>query len=299
MPRTPADAPRLADLLEEIGVVLRDVDVSVDALPVAESARRLAAAVLDRSPAAVALDAERGARVTMLDAERIRAAVERAGRGMPFAYAVGTAAFRHLLLRVDERVLIPRPETEIVVEHALRCMAGAPGGVAVDIGTGSGAIALALAQEGAFDRVVATDVSADALAVARMNAERIAAVLRAPVEFRLGADLAPVSDLAVSLLVSNPPYIAYHEAAALPAAVRDWEPPTALFAADQGMARYSALLQSAPAVLVPGAWVVLECDARRAEETAAIAERTGAYEQVTVHPDLAGRPRVLTARFGG
>ena len=103
----------------------------------------------------------------------------------------------------------------------------------------------------------------------------------------------------MALLVSNPPYIAYSEADALPRAVRDWEPPTALFAPHEGMARYRRLLQGAPDLLRPGGWVVLECDATRADETAAIARATGRYAQVEVHPDLAGRPRVLVARLAG
>src|SRR6185437_10594353 len=151
-------------------------------------------------------------------ATRRRAAALRA----PFAYAVRRASFRHLTLDVDERVLIPRPETEGLVEQVLQ-LSGGMGGTAVDIGTGSGAIALSLASEGIFDRVVATDVSLDALAVARLNASRLAGALRAPVEFRHGSLLAPITDLRAAVIVSNPPYIAYHEAAELPAGVRDWE----------------------------------------------------------------------------
>src|SRR5581483_7272493 len=99
--------------------------------------------------------------------------------GAPFAYAVGRAAFRHLTLDVDPRVLIPRQETEVLVEAVLEWVGSADGGVAVDIGTGSGAIALALASEGPFARVIATDVSREALAVARGNVERLAPALRA------------------------------------------------------------------------------------------------------------------------
>ena len=107
-----------------------------------------------------------------------RIAVARLQSGAPFAYAVRRAAFRHLTLDVDERVLIPRPETEGLVEEVLRMSAGVRG-CAIDVGTGSGAIALALASEGTFDHVVATDVSMDALAVARQNATRLAGALRA------------------------------------------------------------------------------------------------------------------------
>jgi len=274
----------------------------VDTLPpadgesAADTARALIAAVLDRSWSAMRLTERDHAPLAQIDVQRVRDAVTRARTGMPFAYAVGSAAFRHLVLHVDERVLIPRSETELLVDHVLRLTHASSGGVAVDVGTGSGAIALALAQEGAFDRVIGTDISADALAVARINRDRVAALLRSPVEWRLGADLTPVQGLAVRVIVSNPPYIAFSEAAALPPSVRDWEPPTALFADDNGMARYEVLLRGAPALLEPNGWIVLECDARRARETATLAERIGAYDRVRVYDDLTGRARVLVAQ---
>jgi release factor glutamine methyltransferase len=261
-----------------------------------DAARTLIASVLDRSWSAIRLAERDQTPLAAVDVERVRTAARRLRSGMPMAYAVGSAAFRHLVLHVDERVLIPRPETELLIDHALRLMHDRPGGLAVDVGTGSGAIALALAQEGAFERVIGTDISADALAVARLNGERVASMLRAPVEWRLGADLTPVQGLSLRLIVSNPPYIAYSEADALPSAVRDWEPPTALFAADNGMARYAELLQRAPSLLEPGGWIVLECDARRAAQTAALAERVGAYDGIRVYDDLAGRARVLVAQ---
>lgn len=236
------------------------------------------------------------------EADRIETALHRRLRGEPLAYAVGEAPFRELVLHVDPRVLIPRPETEIVVEEALRVVAGTPGGLAVDIGTGSGAIALALATEGQFDRVIATDVSADALAVAQANAERLRAqgTPMAPLTFRHGADLAPLAPQGASgekarVIVSNPPYIAYEEAVQLPPSVRDWEPPLALFAANGGLARYEVLVQEARALLEPGGWLVLELDAGRAAPVAAMATAAG-YEAVQVKQDLAGRDRVLLAR---
>src|SRR4029077_8924491 len=139
----------------------------------------------------------------------IRAAMKRAS-GMPLAYAVGRAAFRHLTLEVDERVLIPRPETEMLVDLVLSATGGGAG-LAIDVGTGSGAIALALATEGRFERVVGTDVSADALVVAAANARRVAGPGTAQTEFRLGAYLAPVQGLTARAIVSNPPYISYAE----------------------------------------------------------------------------------------
>ncbi|MEQ1690430.1 MAG: peptide chain release factor N(5)-glutamine methyltransferase [Gemmatimonas sp.] len=254
-------------------------------------ARLLMAAVLRCAPGDVARRIDRPMPHT--ERERVLKATARRERGEPLAYAVGNAPFRHLTLQVDARVLIPRPETEVVVEEALRVVQGHPGGVAVDIGTGSGAVALSLAMEGRFEKVIATDVSSDALDVARTNAAMVNPA--APVEFRLGADFAPLDGVRARVIVSNPPYIAYEEATALPASVRDWEPSMALFAADGGMARYEVQLANAARYLEPGGWVVFEVDARRASETAARAEQHG-WIDVRLVRDLSGRDRVLIAK---
>ena len=219
-------------------------------------------------------------------------AVRRRASGAPFAYAVRRAAFRHLTLDVDERVLIPRQETEMLVECVL---ARAQHGIVVDVGTGSGAIALALATEGHYDRVIATDVSREALACARGNVERLTTALRAPVELRHGSLLAPLRGEHASVLVSNPPYITYDEAATLPASVRDWEPPVALFAPRNGMAIIETLIREGADVLVPDGLLALEIDARRASLAAEIAMSDGRYRDVSVERDLAGRERILIA----
>lgn len=224
-----------------------------------------------------------------------RVAVARLRRGAPFAYAVRRAAFRHLTLDVDERVLIPRPETEGLVEQVLELAAGA-GGIAVDVGTGSGAIALALASEGVFDRVIATDVSRDALAVASLNAARLAGALRTSVEFRQGSLLAPVRDVHAAVIVSNPPYIAYHEAAELPASVRDWEPTLALLSGAEGMAATMAIIRGAADLLDEGGILALEVDARRASLAAESLAVDPRYREICVRLDLAGRERFVTAR---
>ena len=232
-----------------------------------------------------------------VDATTLRdamAAAQRRARGAPFAYAVGRAAFRHLTLSVDERVLIPRVETEELVELVLGLKVRA-GGTAIDIGTGSGAIALALAMEARFDRIVATDISRDAITVARSNAQALSRVLKAPVEFRVGSLLRPVADLRARVLCANLPYIAYGEAATLPASVRDWEPCVALFSPDEGMAAIRALLAAAPAVLERGGHVLLEVDARRASLAAEMAATNPRYHDVSVRLDLAGRERFVVA----
>ena len=217
-------------------------------------------------------------------------------RGAPFAYAVGRASFRHLTLDVDDRVLIPRQETEVLVDVVLEWAAArGAGGLAIDVGTGSGAIALALANEGAFDRVIATDVSTGAVRVARANAERLAGALHAPVDIRQGALLAPVRGEMARVVVSNPPYIAYGEMRELPSSVRDWEPPTALYAGDGGMAVIAALAREAATVLEPGGLLATEIDCRRGAACAELLRAQGCYHDVRVRPDLTGRDRVLTA----
>lgn len=278
-----------------------DHDVRGDA---AREARLLVAGVLDCSLTTLAqrLVAEQAAPfpepIAPAVLERLEGALFRRLRGEPLAYVLGVAAFRELELQVDARVLIPRPETEVVVGEALRVTADRPGGLAVDVGTGSGAIALSLAVEGAFDAVIATDISADALDVAAGNAALLADRCRCPVSLVPGADLAPIMGRQARVIVSNPPYIAYHEAAGLPASVRDWEPPTALFAAEDGMARYWVLIDTARSVLEPDGWIVLELDARRSADTAVLAV-AAKYQDVQIMQDLSGRDRVLVARWPG
>lgn len=257
----------------------------------ADEARALLVALLDvrRSWPVHHADELLGADVV----EALQLAAEKRARGAPIQYATGRAAFRHLTLSVDERVLIPRPETEVLVDLALeRC----DGGAVVDVGTGSGCVALSLASEGRFDRVIATDVSADALAVARGNADALAAVMRAPIEFRHGSLLAPLAGERVRMVVSNPPYIAAAEAGSLPALVRDWEPAVALYSPAGGMAHITALARDAAVVLETGGWLLLEVDARRAGLAAETVRGAGWYQEVAVHRDLAGRERFVVAR---
>lgn len=227
-----------------------------------------------------------------------RHAVRKLQRGAPFAYAVGRATFRHLTLDVDDRVLIPRPETEVLVDEVLRLAhaGGITSGIAVDVGTGSGAIALSLASEGAFTRVIGTDVSRDAIAVARRNATLATGALRAEVEFRHGALLGPVSGMALAAVVSNPPYIANGEADALPASVRDWEPALALYSGSDGMDATRTIIRGAAGLLQPGGILALEVDTRRAMLAAELVATDVRYCDVAVRLDLTGRERFVLAR---
>lgn len=281
--------PTVGELVREIAALLAPVDVDL----ARTEARDIVAAVLDMPR--LWPSANRDERIDEPSCRAARGAAAKRACGAPFAYAVGRAAFRHLILDVDERVLIPRQETEMLVEAVLDAGTAAQG-IAIDVGTGSGAIALALASEGRFLQVIATDVSLGALAVARTNAERLRGALRCPVEFRHGSLLAPVASLRAHVVVSNPPYIGYGEAGALPASVRDWEPPIALFSGADGMTATARIIRDAAAVLEPGGLLALEVDARRASLAAELALADGRYCDVAVRLDLAGRERFLIAR---
>lgn len=284
---------RVGELVAEVADALARAGI--------ERARReacdLVAALLDQPRFWPVAHADELARPAMVRAAR--AAARRRAAGAPFAYAVGRAPFRHLTLLVDERVLIPRQETEVLVDVVLEELGGGAGGLVLDVGTGSGAIALALASEGHLGHVIGSDVSAGALAVARANRDRLAAQLRAPVDFRAGSLLAPFRGCRARALVSNPPYISYEEAAALPAAVRDWEPPVALLSGDGGMRATAALIRGAPDVLEPGGLLALEVDVRRAALVAELALADGRYRDVAVRLDLTGRERIVLAKREG
>jgi len=225
-------------------------------------------------------------------------AVEQRSSGVPFAYAVGRTGFRTLDLQIDPRALIPRPETEGLVELVLRAMRetgngkGETWGAVADIGTGCGCIALALAVEGAFERVIAVERSRDAAALARENVALLQPPL--PVEVREGDLLGPLAGERYRAIVSNPPYLTEAEYAALDPAVRLFEPREALVSGADGLTATRALLEGAAALLEPGGCVVLEIDERRADAARRLARRHG-WSRVAVYDDLFGRPRFLLA----
>jgi release factor glutamine methyltransferase len=230
-------------------------------------------------------------------ARRFRRAVERRASGMPFGYAVGRTDFRTLELMLDPRALIPRPETEGLVDLVLRETGkGAgergKGGIVADIGTGCGCIALSLAVEGQFDRVIAVERSADAAALARENVALVAPPV--PVEVREGDLLAPLAGERCRAIVSNPPYLTETEYANLDPAVRLFEPRAALVSGTDGLAATRALLAGARALLASGGFLALEIDERRADQVRALARRYG-WSRVAVYNDLFGRPRFLLA----
>src|SRR5437870_12428423 len=231
--------------------------------------------------------------------ERFWLAVERRSSGVPFAYAVGRTGFRTLDLQLDARALIPRPETEGLVDLVLRWAgvgARAPGsghrGMAADIGTGCGCIALALAVEGAFDRVIAVERSPEAAALARNNVALVRPAV--PVEVREGDLLAPLAGERCRAIVSNPPYLTQAEYLGLDPSVGQFEPRDALVSGPDGLAATRALLVGGRGVLEPGGLLALEVDERRAERVARLA-RELAWSRVTVYDDLFGRARYVLA----
>lgn len=218
---------------------------------------------------------------------RFHGAIERRAAGEPLPYVTGLAGFRRLTLHADRRALIPRPETEGLVELVLT---HAPVGRVVDVGTGTGCIALALAQEGRYDSVVAVDQSADALALAREN--RRATELR--IELVRSDLLVAFGPDAFDVVVSNPPYLTVAEYASLDRAVRDWEPMAALPSGADGLEATRRLMGEALDRLRPGGLLALEVDASRAQDVAELGRAPG-WTGVTVHHDLFDRARYVLA----
>ena len=224
--------------------------------------------------------------------------VARHRSGEPLAYVLGHWSFRHLDLAVDRRVLIPRPETEVVAEVAIELARGLPRPLTVaDLGTGSGAIGLAMADELPVDGVTVwiTDVSAAAVEVAGAN---LAGLGRRGRNVRIASgswfDALPAGAV-LDLAVANPPYIAA-DSPDVEVSVREWEPPAALFAGDDGLDAIRAIVAAASRWIRSGGWLVLEIGA---DQGAAVTELLTAegFEAVEIRPDLAGRDRVAVARL--
>ena len=274
----------LGNLLEEVTGRLRRGGVEHPR----REAHRLLGDLAGLGSGAGVLHPERAAPGGLRD--RVLAAADRRANGEPIAYVTGRAGFRHLELAVDHRVLIPRPETEQLVDLVL---AGEPNGRIVDVGTGSGCIALSLAAEGHDVAVTGIDRSPEALAVARDNAHRLGLV----VEWLEGDLLEPVRGRRFDVVVSNPPYLAAEEYRVLDAAVKAWEPEGALVGGADGLEVIGRLLADAREAVRPGGLLALEIDSSRAAATAALAAAAG-WQDVAVTRDLFGRDRFLTARRG-
>jgi len=246
--------------------------------------------------------------------------LRRAGRE-PLQYILGRAPFREIEVKTDRRALIPRPETEMLVQEVLDRCRGRSGLSALDLGTGTGAIALSLAVEGDFARVVATDVSTEALELAQENRESVAlthveagsvardlgtgdgarvdgspqARVRA-VDFREGDLFGPLAESErFDVIVSNPPYVEETERSALQPEVAEWEPEGALFAGPRGMEVIDRIVEDAPAFLTPGGLLALEVGEGQAEGVRDRIASKGHFKESTIRRDLAGRARFVIA----
>lgn len=294
----------MVELAVTLGDVLAAAQRRLEAAGVAESRREAAvlyALLTCRATSAAVLERDQPLAPPMR--ARLERAVERRAAGWPAEYAAGRVNFRGHWLRADRRALIPRPETEGLVELVIRA-AGQSGAVppyrrtalpplVADIGTGCGAIAIALALEAPIAGVIATDVSPVALTLATENAAALGVQER--IAFRRGPLCEPLLDDRVDILVSNPPYVATAEWEALDASVRDCEPRLALDGGPDGLDPTRELAAQARRCLSPGGLLAVELDARRARETAAVLEAAG-FAVVQLHHDLFGRARYATAR---
>lgn len=236
------------------------------------------------------LYAELNREMTDEQLEAFDANIVRREKREPLAYILGEWGFRRLTLKTDRRALIPRPETEIVVERALEHVREIEEPEVLDVGTGTGAIALAIADELPTARVTAMDVSEDALSLARENLELTGVNGRVRlVEHDLTSGLGEAN---FDLVVSNPPYVEPEELPTLQPEVRDWEPHVALVASGAT----EKLAQAATEALRPGGWLVLEVAAGAGERVERLLSEVG-FEDVRITPDLAGRDRVAEGRI--
>jgi release factor glutamine methyltransferase len=239
--------------------------------------------------------AELYARSEELPGPVVKRAVEltrRRASGEPLQYVTGVAGFRRLELAVGPGVLIPRPETEIVAERAMHRLP--PRGTIVDVGTGSGAIALSVADERPDARVYATEISESALGWARRNGSNLQLsieLVRGDLFNGLPHELAGEVDV----VVSNPPYVALRDADALPTEVVDHEPAEALFAGEEGLQVIADIAMEAREWLRPGGWLILEMGFDQSEKVLRLLTDR-AYTEVAAHPDLTGHLRVAEGR---
>jgi len=227
------------------------------------------------------------------EAASVDAALQRRAAGEPLAYLLGEKEFHGLLLQVDRRVLVPRPDTEVLVDWALALLAGElrrrASPAVVDLGTGSGAIALAVAHRHPAARVTATDASTDALEVACANAQR----LSLPIEFLAGAWWAPLTGRRFDVVLSNPPYI---EAGDPHLAALHSEPASALSPGPTGLEALQAIIVGAADHLNPDAWLLLEHGHDQADAVRALLKAAG-FDAIETHTDLAGHARCSGGRL--
>jgi release factor glutamine methyltransferase len=234
-------------------------------------------------------------------ADRFAELLEQRASRVPLQHLTGTAPFRHVELAVGPGVFVPRPETELIAGWVLDRIAGLSAPTVVDLGTGSGAIALSVAHEHPGVRVVAVERDAGAIEWTRHNAATRAAAGDTPVEVLPGdmTDSALLTGLdgTVDVVVSNPPYVP--DGARLPREVADHDPPLALWGGPDGLDVVRGLLVTAARLLRPGGWLGIEHADQQGSSLPALVRGHGRWTDVTDNPDLAGRPRYTTARLSG
>jgi release factor glutamine methyltransferase len=250
---------------------------------------------------------------------RFKPLLRRRAAREPLQYILGRASFREMEVRVDPRVLIPRPETEELVQAVLDWAHSRDRTDlrALDVGTGSGVIALALVTEGPFSSVIAVEESHAALGLAQENSKRyLSAAVDEPsgtetlcfrgsprdeggpprmLELREGDLFLPVAGERFDVVVSNPPYVAEGERHVMEPEILDWEPDAALFAGSEGLDVLKRLIRDAPDHLVPGGLLALEIGAGQGDRVAGLVMEAKAFEDIRVMKDLAGKDRILLA----
>lgn len=240
---------------------------------------------------------ERSRILTPGESRRFRGLLDLRRARRPLSYILGWAGFHDLVLAADPRALIPRPETELLVETALGLLGDAPGREVIEIGCGGGAIALALARRRPGLRIGASDISPAALDLARQNAARLG--LEGRIDFRQGDLFAPWAEFrrrGSAMIVSNPPYLSCRELAAAPPEVRDYEPRTALDGGEDGLAVIRRLVEEAAEYLQPAGRLLLEIGAGQGAAVRELAARDGGLEFIELFKDYCGRDRM--AVFG-
>jgi release factor glutamine methyltransferase len=225
------------------------------------------------------------------DGDEFRALIQRRLTGEPMQYITGETEFYGLPFRVTPNVLIPRPETEHLIEKVIELSESIPSPSLLDIGTGSGAIAVAFAHHNQNATITAIDLSESALTIARENAKRNGVAVR----FIQGDLLAPVAGEQFDIVVSNPPYVPEVDRTTLSVEVRDYEPGLALFAGADGLDIYRRLIPQAFACLVPGGFIALEIGYGQSAAVANLLAASG-FHNVDFTPDLQGIPRVASAQ---
>jgi len=226
--------------------------------------------------------------------ERFRPLLRRRALREPLQYILGRQGFRELDLEVGPGVLIPRPETELLVEVVLSWAEEAEALDVLDVGTGSGAIALSLLREGPFSQGVGIDASARALDFARRN--RDAADLQSRLELRCGSLFEPLeSGERFDVVVANPPYVAESDREGLQEEVVEWEPEEALFGGPDGLALYHELVSGAVAALRPNGLLALEVGDGQADRVVELIAEAAGFDEAVVHKDLAGKDRIVSA----